>query len=93
MNWWEASSRVMRVVVLLCCGPLRNQLVVEIELRAVHRFGGLLGLPRQLVELCRGVNRRVGQHIARGHPAQRNESGQREDSKAHSDAQRHTVTI
>jgi hypothetical protein len=60
------------VVVFLLRGPLRSQLVVEIELRAVHSFGGLLGLPRQLAELSHRVIGRVGQHIAGGNPGQRN---------------------
>ena len=35
------------VGILLCC-----QLVVQVELCRMHRLGGPLGLPRQLIELC-----------------------------------------
>jgi hypothetical protein len=54
------------VGVLLLGRLLCSQLVVQVELRAVHRFGGLLGLPRQFAELCHRVVGRVGQHIAGG---------------------------
>ena len=51
------------VRVLLVRRTLGRQLVVQVELRAMHRLGGLLGLTRQLVELCQRVIGRIGHGI------------------------------
>ena len=50
--------------------PAGCQLVVQVELRRVHRLGGPLGLPRQLVELCQRIVGGVSLHIAGKNPAE-----------------------
>ena len=55
---------VLGIGSLLC-----SQFVIQIELCRVHRLGGLLGLPRQLIELCQRIIGRVGLHI-RGEDAE-----------------------
>ena len=49
--------------VLCLRGLLHCQLVGQIQLGGVHRLGGLLGLPRQLVELCQRVIGGIRLHI------------------------------
>ena len=51
--------------VLCIGGLLRCQLVIQVELGRMHRLGGLLGLPRQLIELCQRIVGGVCLHIAR----------------------------
>ena len=54
-----------RVGGVLCVGRLlRCQLVVQIQLGGMHRLGSLLGLPRQLIELCQRIVCGVGLHMA-----------------------------
>ena len=54
-----------RVGGVLCLGGLLHcQLVVQIQLGGMHRLGGLLGLPRQLIELCQRIVGGVGLHMA-----------------------------
>jgi hypothetical protein len=49
--------------VLLFGGLLRCQLVVQVELRTVHRLGRLLGLAGQFAEFRQRVIGRVGEGI------------------------------
>ncbi|BBX87304.1 hypothetical protein MAUB_51770 [Mycolicibacterium aubagnense] len=56
---------------MLGVGGLRgSQLLVQIQLRGVHGLSGLFRLARQLVELCYGVVRRIGQDVAREYTAE-----------------------
>ena len=55
-----------RVGGVLCVGGLLHcQLVVQIQLGRMHGLGGLLGLPRQLIELCQRIVCGIGLHMAR----------------------------
>jgi hypothetical protein len=36
----------------------------------MHRLGGPLGLPRQLIQLCQGVGCGIGLHIAGKDPSE-----------------------
>ena len=58
---------------------LAGQLVVQVELGRMHRLGGLLGLARQLVELCQRVIGRVGLHISGENPAEQRQGRYRTD--------------
>ena len=49
-------------------GLLGGHLLVEVELGAVHRLGGLLGLARKLAELCHRVVGWVGHHVRGADP-------------------------
>ena len=42
---------------------LHSQLVIQIQLGRMHGFGGLFSLPRQFIELCHRIIRRIGLHI------------------------------
>ena len=63
-NWDLADSTAAGVGGVLCLGGLLHcQLVVQIQLGGMHRFSGLFGLPRQLIELCQSIIGGVGLHM------------------------------
>ena len=53
---------------------LAGQLVVQVELGRMHRLGGPLCLPRQLIELCQRIVGRVGLHICGENAAEQRQS-------------------
>ena len=44
---------------------LHSQLVIQIQLRRMHGFGGLFGLTGQFVELCHRIIGGISLHICR----------------------------
>ena len=55
-NWDVGGLHRCHVGGVLCIGGLLHcQLVIQIQLGRMHRFSGLFGLPRQLIELCQSI--------------------------------------
>ena len=61
-------------------GLLHRQLVVQIQLGGVHRLGGLLGLPRQFIELCQSIVGGVGLHLCGEDACEERHAGYRTDN-------------
>ena len=72
MESWACAEVTLAwgVGELLVGGRLDFQLLAQIQLSGVHRFGGLLSLPVELVQLRHRVVGRVGMHVCREHSTQ-----------------------
>ena len=70
------------VRVLLLCGLLSCEFLVQVKLRAVHRLGRLLGLAGEFGELCQRLVGRVGDRVRGKSPREDGQARYRTQDRA-----------